>query len=144
MRELKFRLLQVAAVFVMPFLLSACFPGSGGQQSGGSPSSGEFVGGRLVESFPNLPSYPEAIIVESYGKEQDGWGVILLTGDNLSKVVSFYTTALPTLLWEAEQQQQSDNNFVFDIKNPTHKGVVIVNTASDGKNTAISMFASKR
>lgn len=134
----KFKLgLLVLGFFFVPILLSGCIPSLGG--GGRAPAAGEFVKGGIVKGFPgNIPLYKEAVVVESYG-DKDSFGASFVTSDDLAKVVNYYNTALGTLGWNSELRQVSETNYLFDIKSGALGGVIIVNTASDGKKTAITV-----
>ena len=128
-------------VIFSSIMLSGCVPNIGG--GGGAVSSDEFAKGKVVKGFPNLPAYPKAQVLESYGKE-GSYGANFMTGDDLAKVIKFYNGSLPGLGWETQAKKQSETNYVFDIKNAQDAGSVIVNVAADGKNTAITIFVSPR
>ena len=128
-------------ILLISMILSGCLPSIGG--GGRVVSSDEFVKGKIVKGFPNLPAYPKALVLESYGNE-GSYGANFMTGDDLAKVVKFYNDSLPGLGWETQAKKQSETNYVFDIKNAQVAGSVIVNVAADGKKTAITMFVSPR
>lgn len=69
---------------------------------------------------------------------------VVLAGDDFAKVVKFYNDSLSKLGWETKAMKQSEESYVFDVKNAQNAGSVIVNVAADGKKTAISMFTSPR
>lgn len=127
---------------ILAVTLSACVPSLGTQFK--APLGGEFVHGKVAGDFPdNLPLYKNAQVVESFS-DRESSGASFIVDDSLSKVVNFYSSALPQLGWQSSLSQKSDTNFQFDIKNETYSGVVIVNTASDGKMTAITMNVELR
>lgn len=128
-------------VIISSIILSGCVPSIGG--GGGIVSSDEFVKGKVARGFPNLPAYPKAQVLESYGNE-GSYGASFISGDDLAKVVKFYNGSLPQLGWETQAKKQSETNYSFDIKNAQYQGSVIVNTAADGKKTAITTFVSPR
>ncbi len=133
---------MILSLATVPFVLSACIPTL--TTNGGGVKSEEFVKGKIAKGFPqSLPLYKNAQIIESYGGVS-GYGTSFVTDDNLSKVVNFYNQALPKLGWTVNGRQGSETNFVFEIKNDKNQGQVIVNTAADGKKTAITMSVSER
>lgn len=126
----------------VPLVLSACSLQFAG--GGGGPKTEEFAQGKVVKGFPtSMPLYKNAQIVESYGGS-GGYGASFIANDNLAKVVNFYNQSLPALGWTVTPRQVSENNYTFEIKNEKDSGRVIVNTASDGKKTAISMSIAGR
>lgn len=137
----KLILLPIIVVFI-PITLSACVPNLGTKSK--APSAGEFVKGAVIKGFPSdLPLYDKAQTVESYGSK-DAFGASFIADADLAKVVNFYNASLPKLGWQSVLSQRSQTNYVFDIKNDTLAGSVIVNVASDGKKTAITMAIAAR
>ncbi|MDP2632950.1 MAG: hypothetical protein Q8P25_04500 [Candidatus Curtissbacteria bacterium] len=133
--------LLVIVLAIMPFVLSACLPQLGG---GSAPKTEEFASGKVVKGFPDsIPLYKGSLIIESYGGTS-GYGASFMSDDNLAKVVNFYNQALPQLGWTVNPKQASQTNYVYEIKNETNSGQVIVNTAADGKKTAITMSVGER
>lgn len=127
---------KIVIVVVLSFFLSGCLPSlkiGGGQGVGDN----EFVKEKVAGGFPNLPLYPEAKAVESITREGT-LGAAFVSDDDLAKVTNFYNSSLGTLGWEFNVKQVSDKNFIFEIKNDQHTGAIIVNTAADGKKTAIT------
>lgn len=106
-------------------------------------SKGEFQEGEVVAGFPNLPLYPDAKVIESYG-DGGNFGATFTVNEELVKVVDFYKPALEGLGWEYTLNQRSETNYVFDFKNLDNQGQIIINTAENGKTTAISVFAEPR
>ena len=123
-------------------ILAGCFP-SAVTDRGGPSASGEFAKGQIVRGFPSLPSYPKAQVLETYGSKE-GFGGSFVSGDELAKVVNFYGPALGQLGWGTVLRQKSESNYVYEIKNDTYMGEVIINTASDGKQTAITIVLEPR
>ncbi|MBI2599116.1 hypothetical protein HYW40_02780 [Candidatus Curtissbacteria bacterium] len=123
----------------VPVLLSGCLPRVGQDSAGGKD---EYIKGAVAPGFPALPSYEGAEIVESYGFSGK-FGAIFMANDDLDKVVKFYGDSLPKLGWETSLEETSAN-FVFQIKNEKQEGSVIVNTAQDGRTTAITIAVSPR
>ena len=132
---------KLALVVVLSLTLSACLPNLGG--SGGPVSSGKFLVGQIPNGFPNLPIYKKAKILEGYGLNNK-FGVSALTGDSLTKVLDFYNKSLGPGGWNFKLRQASTSNYVFDVNNSTYNGTVIINTAADGKSTAISIALAPR
>lgn len=130
----------IFAVFAS-LVLTGCLPSVGTDR--GPSDAGEFAKGQIVKGFPNLPLYPEANILETYGSKE-GFGGSFVTSDELAKVVNFYGPALGQLGWESTLRQKSESNYVYEIKNDTYTGEVIINTASDGKQTAITTALGPR
>ncbi len=122
-------------------ILSGCLPTIGNIKA---PSEkGEFVKGEVVKGFPPLPLYPKAQVIETYGSKA-GYGGSFVSQDALTKVVNFYGPALSQLGWQTTLRQKSQTSYVYEIKNNTYNGEVIINTASDGKQTAITMSTEPR
>ena len=141
---MKFRkkIILISLLIITSFALSGCIPKF--NTSGSGPKTEEFVKGKVVRGFPqDLPLYQGAVVVESYGGES-GWGASFVADDSFAKVVNFYNDSLPKLGWTTDVRKQSDTNFVFEIKNDKNQGKVIVNTAADGKKTAITMTLAQR
>jgi|SRR3989344_4133315 len=103
----------------------------------------EFAKGTVVDGFPNMPLYPKSRVIETYG-EGKKFGGTFYSGEKLAKVVGFYQTTLTQSGWEVAARQVSQSNFVFDVKNTASVGSVIVNTAGDGKQTAITIWVEPR
>lgn len=122
-------------LLVVPFLLSGCIPSVGQKDTVGKD---EYIRGTVPSGFPQLPLYKGAQVIESYGFEGK-FGASFITGDDVSKVVKFYSETLPTLGWEASVGASGANSFTFNIKNQAQQGTIIVNTAADGKTTAITI-----
>ena len=136
---------KLLLIIVFPLILSGCVSGLGiGGGGGGPKADGEFVEGAIVAGFPGVPSYPEATVIESYGSKEGNFGASLITKDKLAKVVNFFGTALPARGWKNSLKQNSDTNYEYEISGNTHKGRVIINTAADGKSTAISISLEPR
>ena len=60
------------------------------------------------------------------------------------EVVNFYNDSLPKSGWDMVVNAKSQTNYVFEVKNTQNKGEIIVNTAADGKKTAITMAVGPR
>ena len=105
--------------------------------------SEEFVKGAVVKGFPSIPLPTSAKPIESYGRDKK-YGASFISTDSLKKVVDFYSNGLAIGGWEGNLRQVSESNFVFDIKNPANAGTVIINTAADGKQTAITISLEPR
>ena len=136
------RFFKTAGIFIFSSLiLSGCFPSIGG---GTAPHDvEEFVKGGIVQGFPlALPYYQNAKIIESYGRSGN-YGATFVTDDDLAKVVNFYQDAFEKLGWDVTVSG-SGTNFVFDIKNTTNAGSVIINTASDNRRTTITYSIAPR
>ena len=127
-------------VVVLSLILSGCF-GVGSKK--GPKADGEFVKGQVVEGFPSVPAYPQAEIIESFGLDGK-FGVSSISGDELAKVVNFFGPALSQLGWQNSLKKNSDTNFEYEISNDEFKGRVTINTAADGKSTAISVSVEPR
>ena|SRR3989344_3563131 len=131
----------IFAVFAS-LILAGCLP-TVVTDRGGPTASGEFAKGQIVKGFPSLPAYPKAQIVETYGSKE-GFGGSFVSYDELAKVVNFYGLGLGQLGWETVLRQKSETNYVYEIKNDTYVGEVIINTASNGKQTAITVVLESR
>lgn len=103
----------------------------------------EFLKGETVKGFPKLPLYQEAKIIETYGSSV-GYGASAFTDDDISKVLEFYETSLGSAGWEYTLKQKEKDNYVYSVKNSQYEGLIILNTASDGKRTAITLSVSQR
>lgn len=130
----------VGILILVSFILSGCLPKIG---TSGQEGTGEYVRGEVVGGFPSLPLYEGAQVVESYGY-QGAFGATFMSGDDLNKVVKFYHESLPKLGWDVVVNARSQTNYVFEIKNAQSSGEIIVNTAADGKKTAITMAVEPR
>lgn len=128
-------------LILMPFILSACVPNIGGPKTSGG--AGEFVKGKVVSGFPNVPLYKGSVVVETYGSE-DAWGGSFILDEDLPEVLRFYQEALPKLGWDTEVQRLAESNYVFGIKNQQYRGSVIVNMTADVGATAITVAVAKR
>jgi|GEM_PF-3162515 len=126
---------RLALLFLISFVLSGCVPQLGGGSTGGKD---EYTAGAFAPGFPPVPLYKGAQVVESYGFNSK-FGASLVTGDGLSQVTKFYSESLPALGWNTSVSATRANSFTFNIKNQTQQGTVIVNTAADGKMTAITI-----
>lgn len=136
--------LRVLAILAIGLFLSGCTAGIGlGGGGAKAPASGEFLKGDVVKGFPDLPLYKDAQVIESYGSVS-AYGASFIAKENLAKVVDFYNTSLPQLGWNANVSQNSATSYVFDIKNETYAGSVIVNTAADDRHTAITISVAVR
>lgn len=134
---------RLAQLFIFLFFaisLAGCVPRIGG--GGHTPPKDEFVKGG-VAGFPGLPIYPDSKVIESYGAS-GAYGATLLSGDSLTKVVNWYGPSLGNAGWQYTLSKQSDTNFVYLVKSPKYEGTFIINTAADGKQTAISASVSQR
>lgn len=140
-RRLEAGILKFFVVALLPLVLSGCVGfGVGG---GTSNPQGEFLQGGVVKGFPPVPVYPKVQIGETYG-DGNVFGASLVSGDNLAKVLDFYNKGLVQDGWETSLSQISDSNYIFQIKNVNYQGEIIVNTAADGKKTAITVNLTKR
>lgn len=135
--------MKILLVLIISVFLSGCFPGLSNGPEGVSTKPGEFAKGKAVKGFPQLPLYPEAKIIESYGSG-NSYGASAYTEDEIGKVVAFYETSLEALGWETTLAEQPVGYYNFDIKNQKQKGSVIVNRAADGKTVAITLSATDR
>ncbi len=145
MRFWSFKMPSMGAFFLMIVLssvvLSGCLPAI--RQKQVSRLSLDYLKGAVVEGFPTLPAYAGAQVVESYGNK-GYYGASFVTGDGVNKVVKYYSENLKKLGWEAKLTQPSQNYYVIEVKNDKNQGSIIINTAADGKKTAISMFVEPR
>lgn len=128
-------------VIVLSVALGGCIPKFGVGQN--TPNGTDYVKGAAVNGFPNLPFYQKAKVIESFGSG-DGYGASAITSDNISKVIEFYDKNLGPSGWEYNLKQKGTNNYEYDVKNSQYEGMIIVNIASDGKKTAITLSVSKR
>lgn len=137
------KLLSICSFLALGLFLSGCTLGVGLGGGTSAPAAGEFVKGGVVKGFPDLPLYKDAQVVESYGSA-NAFGATFIAKESIAKVVNFYNTALPQLGWQSNVSQTNTTNYVFDIKNETYTGSIIVNTAADNKSTAITMSVAVR
>lgn len=128
-------------ILIVPLVLSACVPSV--SPTNKPVDSQEFLKGAVVKGFPQVPLIEGAQVLESYSNKGN-FGTAFISDESLSKVINFYGDSLKQLGWEASLKKRSETNYIFEIKNATQKGSVIVNTAADGKKTAISIFVSPR
>ena len=127
---------------IVSIFIAGCIPklpGGGEVQN----DKAEFIEGKVVGGFPNVPLYPKVKVLESVSNG-GSFGASFLSKDSFDKVVKFYSDSLPQLGWGSELKSASDSNFVFAIKNATYEGTIIVNIAEDGKTTAITISVSPR
>ena len=139
------RFFPVKFIFLLlavPLFLAACLPriGGGGQETAVKE---EYLKGKVVSGFPNVPLYPKAQVIESYGNKSS-YGASFFVDEDLKKVLDFYRSSLVSTGWEASENQKATDNYVFEVKNKDYRGQVIVNTASDGKQTAITISVAAR
>lgn len=132
---------KLIVLFLISIALSGCLHSA--SQKSGQKNTGEFVKGAVVAGFPNLPLYPGAKVIETFQQDKK-YGGSFVVKDDLAKVVNFYAKSLPTSGWQANLAQNSATNYVFDISTATQVGQIIVNTAADGKQTAITMAIEPR
>ena len=128
-------------ILTVPFVLSACVPAI--TPSNKSVNSKEFLKEAVVKGFPQVPLIEGAKVLEAYGNKGN-YGAAFISDESLSAVIKFYDESFKQLGWEANLKKRSETNYIFEIKNATQKGSVIVNTAADGKKTAITIFVSPR
>lgn len=129
-------------VLILSLVLSGC-AGIGVGTKKGPKADGTFAEGKLVEDFPTVPAYPGMTVIESYGFEGN-FGLSAMSVDELSKVVNFYGPGLTQVGWQNTLKKSSDTNFEYEISNDEFRGRVIINTAADGKSTAISLSIEPR
>lgn len=132
---------KLGAIMVISMLLSGCSPNLGQSEDVGT--AGEFLKGKVVSGFPAVPAYPKSNILESYGSGNN-WGVSSISSDGLDKVIKFYGDSLKASGWDYTVRKVNEANFVFDIKNAKNQGSVIINTAADGRKTAITVSIESR
>lgn len=124
-------------------VLSGCFPGLKNEGAGVVSKPGEFVKGKAVKGFPDLPLYPESKLIETYG-DGSSFGASAYTTDEIAKVVTFYETSLVQLKWESSLAQDKFGNYIFTINNDKQKGWVIVNITGDGKTVGVTIAVAER
>lgn len=134
---------KVVLVLFLSLVLAGCFPGLRNKSEGPSSKPGEFVKGRAVGGFPNLPLYPKARLIETYGNGTS-YGANAYSRDEIAKVIKFYEDSLPKLGWESSLTQDGNGSYIFKVNDQTKKGWVIINTASDGKTVAITLAVTAR
>jgi len=134
---------KIILVLFLSIALAGCFPGLRNSSSDPVAEPGEFVKGRAVNGFPDLPLYPKARLIETYGNGTS-YGANAYSRDEIVKVIKFYEESLPKLGWESALVQDKSGSYVFTVNNKTQKGWVIVNTASDFKTIAITLAVTAR
>jgi len=132
---------KLIIVLAFSFFATGCIPRLG--NDGTVVSQSEFIKGKAVSGFPNVPRYPKSQLLESIN-DNNSYGVSFIAEENIQKVVDFYSSSLTATGWESTFVKKTEANYVFEIKNATYSGEVIVNTASDGKSTAISVSVEPR
>ncbi len=136
---------RIFLIIGMSMILSGCIPSAfiGSNSDSVAGKQGSFIKGKAVKGFPALPMYPKSQLLESYGANST-YGASAISSDGLAKVVDFYEQSLPQLGWEPRRVQNGESNYSFEIKKDNLQGVVIVNTAADGKKTAITISVAPR
>ena len=132
---------KIIIVLAFSFFATGCIPKLG--NDGTVVSQSEFIEGKAVSGFPNVPRYPESQLLESIN-DKNSFGASFIVEENIQKVVDFYSSSLTATGWESAFVKKTETNYVFEIKNADFSGEVIVNTASDDKSTAISVFVEPR
>ena len=132
---------KIIIVILSSFLLAGCIPKL--SNDGTVVSQSEFIKGKAVSGFPNMPRYPKSQLLESIN-DNNFYGASFISEENIQKVVDFYSNFLPQTGWESTFVKKTETNYVFEVKNADYSGEVIVNTASDNKSTAISVFVEPR
>ena len=132
---------KIIIVLAFSFFATGCIPKLG--NDGTVVSQSEFIEGKAVSGFPNIPRYPKSQLLESIN-DNNSYGVSFISEENIQKVVDFYSSSLTATGWESTFVKKTETNYVFEIKNADFSGEVIVNTASDDKSTAISVFVEPR
>jgi len=123
------------------FFATGCIPKLG--NDGTVVSQSEFIEGKAVSGFPNMPRYPKAQLLESID-DKGSFGASFIVDEELQKVVDFYFGSLPQFGWEVTNIKKADSRNVFEVRNAQYSGEVVINVASDSKSTAISVFVEPR
>lgn len=134
---------KLLLVIFMSFVLSGCIPSIVQNPGGVAADKSEFTKGGVPNDFPKLPFYPDAKVIEGYSSAL-GSGASAISDDNLEKVADFYNKNLSVAGWEFNVIHKEALSYVFEVKDSQYNGVVIVNTAADGKKTAITFSVAKR
>ena len=132
---------KIIIVLAFSFFATGCLPRLA--SDGGATSQSEFIKGKAISGFPNMPRYPKSQLLESIN-DDNSYGASFISEENIQKVVDFYSNFLPQTGWESTFVKKTETHYVFEVKNTDYSGEVIVNTASDGKSTAISVFVEPR
>ena len=132
---------KIIIVILSSLLLAGCIPKL--SNDGTVVSQSEFIKGKAVSGFPNMPRYPKSQLLESIN-DNNSYGASIISEENIQKVVDFYSNFLPQTGWESTFVKKTETNYVFEVKNADYSGEVIINTASDNKSTAISVFVEPR
>ena len=132
---------KLIIVLAFTFFVTGCLPRL--KSDDGVASQSEFIKGKAISSFPNMPRYPKSQLLESIN-DNNSYGASIISEENIQKVVDFYSNFLPQTGWESTFVKKTETHYVFEVKNTDYSGEVIVNTASDNKSTAISVFVEPR
>ena len=132
---------KLIIVLAFSFFATGCIPKLG--SDGTVVSQSEFIKAKAVSGFPNIPRYPKSQLLESIN-DNNSYGASFISEENIQKVVDFYSSSLAATGWESTLVKKAQTNYVFEIKNAAYSGEVIVNTASDCKNSAIAVFMEPR
>src|SRR3990167_3732295 len=132
---------KIIIVLLFSFFASGCLPKFTSDE--GVQSQSEFIKGKPVSGFPNLPRFPKSQLLESVN-DNNSFGASFISEENIQKVVDFYSSSLTATGWESTLVKKSQTNYAFEVRNADFSGEVIVNTASDNKSTAISVFVEPR
>lgn len=128
-------------IFLCLTVLSGCaFKGG---SNGGASGKEEYVKGAVPQGFPQLPYYENSKLIESYGLDGK-FGASFISEDNVEKIVAFYSSSLPSLLWETTVAESSPSRQVFQIRNDKQQGSIIINVAQDGRMSAITVSVTPR
>jgi len=132
---------KIIIVLLFSFFASGCLPKFTSDE--GVQSQSEFIKGKAVSGFPNLPRYPKSQLLESIN-DNNSFGVSFISEEDIQKVVDFYSSSLPQTGWESTFFKKTETNNVFEVKNADFSGEIIISTASDNQSTAISVFVEPR
>lgn len=132
---------KIFIAFCFALVLAGCIPVA--SKKSNVTKGEEFLKGKIIDGFPNVPLYPKSKAIETFGQGEK-YGGTFYNEEKLAEVINFYSTTLVKTGWESTLRQVSANNFVFDIKSSKRVGSIIVNTAADGKHTAITISLGPR
>jgi len=127
----------------LSIIVSGCLPTAITKSDNKAVEQGEFAKGEIVRGFPNVPRYPESLVIESI-ESGGSYGASFISKDSLDKVTTFYSDTLSALGWESQLVKNSESNYEIKIKNSQHEGTITINMAADGSQTAITYSISPR
>src|SRR3989344_4920511 len=102
---------KIIIMFAFSFLLAGCIPKL--SNDGTVVSQSEFIKGKAVSRFPNIPRYPKSQLLESIN-DKNSYGASFISEENIQKVVDFYNSSLTATGWESTLVKNSQTNYAFE------------------------------